>query len=544
MKQIIRAPWKRAPYDFAEHITIFAVILVQLFLVLLSQTRVIVNSDGVFSYTLANNPYHYLFIDRVYDEFPNNNGWIDSHILRENYVVEEYDRFNYSAVYYHQRHDVHPPLYYFLVHTFSSLFVGTYSNLYTMTINLIALFLADIIMIKMFSMYYSKAGFVIIPFIFLILMDTMKFLYTWARMYMLLFLFCTWYIYIHGRLISEGVWKKKYLIQMICCIFLGTLTHYYFYVYAALLSLTSISYFIRKRSRYIIANYIYSGIIGLALSWIFYPWALWHIFGNAQNKHTDIAPWTLEKIKQYFVFINDKLFNGRIWLAGLVLTVLGVWVFVSKKKETEIVDANQRNFRRIIFGSGMLYSLIIYTLDHGSALTYYSTPLYTAFIIWFSMVLIDLVKKVKIPWKSDSFIIVITAVCIIVMYSTSVLESYVENAGYVINRVLNHESLKSGFYKFSEDYKQYDCIYIEERQNGVLHNYLFEFGEYGEFKRIFMEEIEQNGLSMETLDGRTDSERGIIVYAPKECVFDESSYKLLAVNGRYNIYELIINGED
>lgn len=542
MKDFLQSNWKKNSYVIVGKTVVLAVMFIQLFLVFLSQTLVIINTDGIFSYTLANNPYNYTFISGMYNEFPNSNGWIDAHILKENYVVEKYDRFNYSAVYYHQRNDVHPPLYYFFVHTFSSLFAGTYSNLYVMAVNLVALFFIDLLMIRWFHIFYGKSEYSVIPFSFLILMNIMKFLYTWPRMYMLLFLFCAWYLYIHGRLINEEKWRKSYLVQMVCCIFLGTLTHYYFYVYAALLSLFSIVFFIRKRGMYKVFNYVYSGIIGLVLSWIFYPWVMWHIFDNPQDKHTDITPWSLEKLRQYFVFINEKLFNGRVWVAGLILLILWLWVLISGGWKTKNVDAAQRSFRRIILGSGILYSLIIYTLDKGGALSYYSTPFYTAFIVWFSMALLDLVKRIKVFWKRDALVIVTAVVCVTALYSTSVLKTYVTNAGFVISRVLSHESLRDGIFKVSEDYQQYDCIFIEQTADGLFQGYWFEFGGYDEFKKITVEDFEQYGISEETLNGR-HTDDGIILYAPKEYIFDESSYKLLASDIAYNIFE-IIGGED
>lgn len=46
-------------------------------------------------------------------------------------------------------------------------------------------------------------------------------------MYMMLFLFCLWYLYIHARLIKYQ-WRRTDFIQLALCIFFGTLTHYYF----------------------------------------------------------------------------------------------------------------------------------------------------------------------------------------------------------------------------------------------------------------------------------------------------------------------------
>lgn len=185
-------------------------------------------------------------------------------------MVEEYDRFNYSAVYHHQRYDVHPPLYYFAVHTISSLFPGTYSNMYALSVNLFALFFTDIVMIRLFRMLYGSGGYGLVPMVFLISMETMRFLFTWARMYMLLFLFCTWYLYIHARLLQRN-WQKADLFQMAVCIFLGTLTHYYFYVYAGVLTILAVTFLIWHRRVRELLRYIYFGIVGIMVSWIFIP---------------------------------------------------------------------------------------------------------------------------------------------------------------------------------------------------------------------------------------------------------------------------------
>lgn len=46
-----------------------------------------------------------------------------------NYIsVQKNDRFNYASVYYNQTQDIHPPLFYFLLHTVCSLFPGSFTK--------------------------------------------------------------------------------------------------------------------------------------------------------------------------------------------------------------------------------------------------------------------------------------------------------------------------------------------------------------------------------------------------------------------------------
>ena len=52
------------------------------------------------------------------------------------YLEAKDNRFNYASVYYNQIQDVHPPLFYFLVHTVSSIFNNTFSKYIIFFINL------------------------------------------------------------------------------------------------------------------------------------------------------------------------------------------------------------------------------------------------------------------------------------------------------------------------------------------------------------------------------------------------------------------------
>lgn len=373
-------------------ITVMLVIVtVHLALAWRMQYGVEIGGDGIFSYTLANNPYSFEFIDSAYKKLPQNNGWVNAHILKENYVAEDYNCFNYPSVYFHQRLDVHPLLYYSLVHTICSVFKGTYSSFYTTVINWFFLLAADILILHFFRKIYGKVYYAAVPFAFLFLMTVMQRLYLLPRMYMMLAFFCFWYLFIHWDLIIGGNWKKSSLVKMFFCIFLGTQTHYYFYVYACILTLFTVTYLIYKRKRYELCNYLYSGIIGIAASWILFPWVIWHIFFNQQQKHTDIVPWSAEKLKEYVSFLNIQLFHGRGLEAFLIIAVIGIFgIFFRKKILTEIPE--RVLFRRIVFGSGIIYSVIIFTLD--GANWYYMTPLYLPFILWSSMILIRLMEKI------------------------------------------------------------------------------------------------------------------------------------------------------
>ncbi len=504
-------------------------IILHLLFVFGLQTQALIGGDGIFTYTLANNPYAFEYIDPAYKYIPENNGWIDAGILRENYVVESYDRFNYSAVYFHQRLDNHPLLYYSLVHTVCSLFSGTYSKMVTMGINLIFLLGIDILFVKLFKKIYGTEKYAVVPFVCLFLSLIMQKLYLLPRMYLMLAFFCVWYLYIHWMLLANERWKKCWLIQMIFCIFLGTQTHYYFYVFAGIVTMLTLFYFMSRRYRYKIFNYMYSGVIGIAGSWILFPWIIWHIFYNQMNKHTDVRPWSFEKLSDYVEFLNTVLFNGRGIVAVLILFVLFLTLVLNNKRK---LDQNQQIakehqvFKWIIGISGGLFSLIIYTLDE--SIWYYSTPFYLVFIMFFSMVLIDLFRKVLKHKKFETTAVVLSAACLLIIFSVSATVSFVKEQ-------IDDNVIRENFSSVASEYKQYDCIFVEQRKDNLLQGYFFEFGDYDEFKKIAYEEFEQNGLRSEDLSGRS-TEDGLVIYAPVECSMDEEAFVFLAGNGKYSVY--------
>lgn len=303
-------------------ILMMVIVSVHLLFIFNMQSHAGIGGDGIFSYTLANNPYAFAYIDHTYKKIPESNGWINAHILRESYVVEEYDRFNYSAAYFHQRIDNHPLLYYFFVHTICSLFTGKYSNVFTMLVNLFFLCGIDILMVRLFKKLYGGETYGVVPFAFLFLMPMVQRLYMLPRMYTALSFFCLWYLCIHWTLLCGGKWKRHDLAEMIICIFLGTQTHYYFYVYALFLTACTVFLLMGRRKIYEMLNYIYAGIVGIGVSWMVFPWFIWHIFFNQMQKHTDITPWSVDKIKGYISYINEILFNKRGWAAIIVIIAL------------------------------------------------------------------------------------------------------------------------------------------------------------------------------------------------------------------------------
>ena len=74
-------------------------------------------------------------------------------------TIQPSDIFNFVPVIWNQSRDVHPPLFYLLVHIVSSLFLGTFSKYIVFSINIIFYILTCIYIYKIFKLYKKeKAG--------------------------------------------------------------------------------------------------------------------------------------------------------------------------------------------------------------------------------------------------------------------------------------------------------------------------------------------------------------------------------------------------
>lgn len=67
------------------------------------------------------------------------NRWLSPDFWNSALTVQQEYAFNYKSVFYNQAQDVHPPLYYVIIHTISSFFPGTYSKWFAIIPNMMFL---------------------------------------------------------------------------------------------------------------------------------------------------------------------------------------------------------------------------------------------------------------------------------------------------------------------------------------------------------------------------------------------------------------------
>lgn len=302
--------------------------------------KVNLHVDEVYTYGLANHPYIDTFNmnpeqGRIYE--PAEEAWDEYMQVPENH------RFDYHNVWVNQQADVHPPLYYILVHTVCSFFPEEYSLWFAGSINII---FAILTMITVFflalELFNSKKAAFLTASAFVISAGILSAI-GFMRMYIVSMFWTTLISWLMVR------WKNKnrsytfyFLLYLISV--LGTLTHYYFLIWLFFLCLVwGVFLLIEKKYKDVlifIGTMILSGITVL----IIFPSILNHIlsghrgveaFSNLKNNSsTDY----LERLNIFYNYLNDQIFGGifpilvGLLILSLVLMALKKYIKIKKNR--------------------------------------------------------------------------------------------------------------------------------------------------------------------------------------------------------------------
>ena len=277
-------------------------------------------TDEVYSYGLANSETT-AFIDP--GESPKlMTAWQDNSYFR-NYIKFDTSRsFSFQAAFANQAKDVHPPLYYCLLHLMCAFFPNTvYSAFPGILLNVLFLLVAD------FLLYYITLNLTkswITSFSVLLFWGLSASCFSnvvLIRMYMLQTVQIL-------AVIAYHLWKKdksSYVLldalELILLICLGGLTQYYFYIFAAVFGACICMYMLASKRFKLFVGYAASLWAGVIMALAIFPATIkYHLSGYRGSYATDsIGKFTFEKFRLYGGMINKELLAG---IAKPILFVL------------------------------------------------------------------------------------------------------------------------------------------------------------------------------------------------------------------------------
>ena len=283
--------------------------------------------DEVWSYGLSNSQYAPWLtdvkgelVDQVYSRQD----------LFDYVTVNRSDSFDYASVYYNQTQDVHPPLFYWLFHTVSSLFPNSFSKWIGLVPNLcmylLTLLLLYLCVIRLFRSWNNAIFTVLLYGLSTLGISSVLML----RMYMMMTLFTVLLAYLIIRLLQAEKW---YLYPAITAtVFAGLMTQYYYVFYAFFVCVATDIVLLYKKKWRAFALFSTFAIVGVLLMYLAYPACINHLMSGEKVSGSGIIEnLTAVKglIKGVLIFIKRTIVIAITAFAGFA-----IWIYqhISKSK--------------------------------------------------------------------------------------------------------------------------------------------------------------------------------------------------------------------
>lgn len=234
--------------------------------------------DEIYSYILSNS----YDADKISTADWMWGNWIEGKEFDQFITVQEGEGFSYQTVYLNNSTDCHPPLFYWLLHTVCSFFPNQFSKWLGIGINMV-FFVVTCIFIYLISDELIKVqAYKLLP---VILYGFSKFAVDtcmYIRMYMLLTMFATIFVYIHIHMYRKGVNAVKICSSMIT-IYLGAMTQYYFLIFSFWGVLLFAVYLLRRKQIKEMFTYGIGACISVGLMMLSYPYVITQATGSSTN---------------------------------------------------------------------------------------------------------------------------------------------------------------------------------------------------------------------------------------------------------------------
>ncbi len=300
--------------------------------------------DEPWSYGLANSYYKPFLQD--YDGYMEN--WHDGSFFMDYVETSEEDTFSYDSVFYNQSHDVHPPMFYCLLHTVCSFFPGSFSKWYGLSINLLLFVIQLNILFALCKLFFDKDSLSPLASVLIygINAGAMS-MVVYLRMYTLATMWTLFFVYLTCRYITKVMAEgskdnsvKWYaMIPFALTVMCGILSHYFFVVFCGMFGFLSALYLFIKKKRKETYFYVAGCVIGGAAGFLIFPsmWShfmdtnvSWEVLVNLMNFNIE---WITTRLSDFYGYIAKEWTGGTTLLSVLLITELILMIIHLANKE-------------------------------------------------------------------------------------------------------------------------------------------------------------------------------------------------------------------
>lgn len=440
--------------------------------------------------------------DEYYSYYSTNftEGWtvpdgefVDMEHYAKEFMVLPGERFQYSLVKTIQSWDVHPPMYYWFLHTICSLTPEIFSKWQGLGLN-IGCFVLSVVLFYLCAVELTRNA----SQKYLPLLITACYAFTpgivsgvmFVRMYTMLSGLMLLAVYLHLLAYRKHKFNNVCLLFAMAMVsYVGFLTHYYYLIFQGILTF-SVCILLLIRTKKIQVPFFYGGSIAISviLGIVTYPSALGQMFrgqrgAEATANFFEISN-TLGRI-EYFMKLANKHWFGNL---GLVLTVLLIILIVGR-----VVWGKRENLEiSIVLGITSLgYFLAVSktALMLGDSSIRYILPILGP--LWMTILsLVDYCQEMQKKDKIMERVLAIVLACvflfnIVQLVKGNVLFLYPEDTGKVMYAKEHHDGVIVYIYHGDESWKvwestnellEYDKVYfvsdesVDKIENEVILN--------------------------------------------------------------------------
>lgn len=282
--------------------------------------------------------YSYYSTNRSLGLYEPDRAFQDASVIRNEFTVLPGEQFQYARVAEAQSWDVHPPLYYDILHTVCSLTPGIFSKWQGIAVNLAAFILSFFLLYRLSSeLQENRAVSVITVLLWGFHPMTVSFV-MFIRMYMWLTVFVLLCALLHVRMLKAlhagETGGKTYILRRIVpimiCSFLGFLTQYYYVIFFFFCGIGMLFWMLKHRMFRTAAVYCISCIASLALAAAAFPACISQILHGYRGTEAMSAFVSSANIGERFSFffgmLNQYVFAGMLWILAAVI-LIGLLVF-------------------------------------------------------------------------------------------------------------------------------------------------------------------------------------------------------------------------
>ena len=263
--------------------------------------------------------------------------WKTKEQAKEYMTVSSDEIFNYWSVYYNQARDVHPPLFYMLVHLVSSICLNNFTKYIIFSINLI-FYIASCFVLKKILRLFNKEELSWITVLLYGLSMGMISIVMFQRMYMMLTFFAMVYLYLNINIFKNSFEiDKKTKRKLTITVILGFLTQYYFCIYAALVAIISAICMIKNKKLDSLKRYVWCHVKAAIIGLILFPASIYHIFFSYRGAAGGVAEGSyLSRLQEYLklIFYGFSIpeILGYITL-GIIIAMFIRRIIIAKRKD-------------------------------------------------------------------------------------------------------------------------------------------------------------------------------------------------------------------